>query len=61
MSNTINIQDEVDAIEAGRDAKAITPEHRAWMNAQIQRTLDKKARGEANYSPLEDVRKEFGF
>ncbi len=38
-----------------------TPEHRAWMNNQIQTTLDKKQRGELKYTPLEDVRKEFGF
>lgn len=39
----------------------ITPEHRAWMNAQIRETLAKKARGEATYTPLDQVRKEFGL
>lgn len=57
----MNIRDEVKTIEKGTAEKAISPEHRAWMNAQIQKTMDKKARGEANYTPLETVRKEFGF
>lgn len=39
----------------------ITPEHRAWMNAKIEATLEKKARGELSYTPLDDVRREFGL
>lgn len=57
----MSIEDAVKDIEAGSEEHTISPEHRAWMNAQIQDTLDKKARGELNYTSLSDVRKEFGF
>lgn len=39
----------------------ITPEHRAWMDAQIETTLAKKASGEMGYHSLDDVMREFGF
>ncbi len=31
------------------------------MNAQIEETLAKKARGEIEYTPLDQVRREFGL
>lgn len=43
------------------DGQLITPEHRAWMNEQIKATLAKKARGETKYTPLDQVRREFGL
>lgn len=39
----------------------ITPEHRAWMNAQIRATLEKKARGKMTYTPLDEIRRKFGL
>ena len=36
-------------------------EHEAWLKAQIEEAMAKKARGEANYTPLDEVRKEFGL
>ncbi len=63
MTDTKHIQDAdletfLKPVEQGEQP---SPEHRSWMNEQIQNTLDKKARGEMNYTPLEEVRKEFGF
>ena len=43
------------------DTKPVAPEHRAWMNAQIRETLEKKKRGEMNYTPLDQVRRTFGL
>ena len=43
------------------DDQPITDEHRAWMNAQIKGTLEKKKRGEMNYTPLDQARREFGL
>ncbi|MEX6507681.1 hypothetical protein [Jiella sp. M17.18] len=37
----------------------VTPEHRAWMNEQIDRTLAKKAQGEMTYTSLDQVRRTF--
>ncbi|MBL4619258.1 MAG: hypothetical protein JKX88_04070 [Marinicaulis sp.] len=61
MSTTTDIDTELEAYLAPTSEDQITPEHRAWMNAEIQKTMDKKARGEANYTPLETVRAEFGL
>ena len=38
-----------------------TSEHRAWMNAEVRTTLDRKERGEITYHSLDDVRREFGL
>lgn len=43
------------------DGQPITAEHRVWMNEQIRATLEKKARGEMGYTPLDEVRREFGL
>ncbi len=43
------------------DGGEISPQHRTWMNEQISATLAKKARGEMNYTSLDDVRREFGI
>jgi hypothetical protein len=43
------------------DAEPITPEHRAWMNAEIEKTLAKMDAGETTYHSLDDVMREFGF
>ena len=51
----------LDTLLAPSSGETITPEHQAWMNAQISGTLAKKARGEATYTPLEQVRKDFGL
>jgi len=51
----------LDTLLAPSSGETITPGHRAWMNAQISETLAKKARGEATYTPLEKVRKDFGL
>ena len=44
----------------GSDAD-ITPEHRAWMNAEIRETLAKMDSGEMTYRSLDEVMREFGF
>jgi len=43
------------------DGQQTPPEHRAWMNEQIEATLSKKARGDMDYTSLDDARREFGF
>ena len=35
--------------------------HDAWVRRQIQKTLDKKARGEMIYHSLDEVADELGF
>jgi hypothetical protein len=47
-------------LEPVRD-EDITPEHRAWMNAQIRDALDRKKSGQATFKSLADVRREFEF
>tara|TARA_R110000751_G_scaffold270143_1_gene369877 strand:+ start:409 stop:585 length:177 start_codon:yes stop_codon:yes gene_type:complete len=39
----------------------ITPEHRAWMNARIEETLEKKRKGELTFRALDEVRRDYGF
>lgn len=39
----------------------ISPEHRDWMNVQIQQALDHKRGGKATYKTLEETRRKFGF
>lgn len=51
----------LDQLLSPDDGQPITPEHRAWMNDQIKQTLAKKERGEMNYTPLDEVRREFGL
>jgi len=41
------------------NAEPIAPDHREWMNAQIKATLERKERGEMNYTPLNQVRRAF--
>ena len=43
------------------DGLAIQPEHRAWMNAEIQKTLEKKNSCRSNYVSLDEVRRRFGL
>ncbi len=38
-----------------------SPEHRAWITAQIKKTLAKKATGKMTYRSLDEVMREFGF
>lgn len=47
-------------LRPSKDTVSIDPAHRAWMDAEIRKTLAKKARGEMKYTPADDVRKEFG-
>ncbi len=58
--DTIDQQTPRTLLSSGDD-HSITPEHRAWMNTEIRATLEKKARGELSYKPLEQVRREFGL
>lgn len=39
----------------------ITPSHRAWMNAQIEKALGYKWSGKASYKTLDQTRRKFGF
>ncbi len=39
----------------------VTPEHRAWMNEQIERALQHKRSGKATYKSLDEVRQKFGL
>ncbi len=39
----------------------ITPEHRAWMDKQVEATLAKKKAGTMTYRSLDDVMRKFGF
>ncbi|MEL6664208.1 MAG: hypothetical protein AAFR33_14525 [Pseudomonadota bacterium] len=39
----------------------IDPEHRAWIDDEIAKTLEKKRRGELGYTPLDEARKRFGL
>ncbi len=39
----------------------ITPEHRAWMDDQIRKTLAKKQAGTVTYRSLDAVMRKFGF
>jgi len=54
-----NLKEKVD-LEPVLDGD-ITPEHRAWMNAQVQSALDYKRSGKATYKTLDEVRLKFGF
>jgi hypothetical protein len=47
-----------DFVSSGAD-QPITAKHRAWMNAKIKGTLEKKKCGEMNYIPLDQIRREF--
>lgn len=38
-----------------------SPEHDAWMKAQIEKTLAKKKAGDMTFHNLDDVMREFGF
>ena len=38
-----------------------TPGHNEWFSGKVRKALAKKARGESNYTPLSEVRKEFGL
>lgn len=51
----------LDQLLSSGDGQPVTPEHRAWMNAQIRATLAKKERGEMNYTPLDEVRRKLGL
>jgi hypothetical protein len=51
----------LDQLLSSGDGQPITPEHRAWMNEQIQNALDHKRSGKATYSSLDDVRRKFGM
>ncbi len=38
-----------------------SPEHDAWMKAQIQKTLAKKQAGKMSFRSLDEVMRKFGF
>ena len=38
----------------------VTPEHRAWMNDQIEQALELKLSGKATYKTTEETRRKFG-
>lgn len=38
-----------------------TPEHDAWVKAEIERRMAKKAKGDMAYRSLDDVMADFGF
>lgn len=62
MSNTTNIDPAVEKyLKPLGPGEEISPEHRSWMDAQIRERMGKKARGEANYTPLEEVRVKLGL
>ena len=46
-------------IEAAKAPVHITPEHGAWMKAEIQQPLDQDKAGELAQIPFEDVVAEF--
>ena len=58
MTNTNTTSPEAPALQ---HEDGVTPEHRAWMNAEIRNTLVKKQRGELTYHPLDEVMREFGL
>ncbi len=39
----------------------VTPEHRAWMNAQIRLAVKRKRDGTASYKSLDEIRQKYGF
>jgi hypothetical protein len=39
----------------------VTPEHRQWMNDQIEQALERKRTGRASFKTLEETRRKFGF
>ena len=51
----------MDNLLSSGDGQPIAPNHRQWMNDQINATLEKKARGEMSYTPLDQVRRNFGL
>ncbi|MEM6413830.1 MAG: hypothetical protein AAF720_04160 [Pseudomonadota bacterium] len=56
---TDNSQDEL--LRPMTPEEEIVPTHREWMDKQIRQTLDKKSSGDASYTPLDEVRRNFGF
>jgi hypothetical protein len=49
----------MDAFRALETDFAATPEHNAWLEAEIRQTLDAKAEGRMTYRPLEEVVRRF--
>ncbi|MEM7172457.1 MAG: hypothetical protein AAF530_19975 [Pseudomonadota bacterium] len=52
---------DIDDFTAPQSEGDITPEHRAWMNEQIEATLAKKKAGTMKFRSLDDVMRKFGF
>jgi hypothetical protein len=46
------------ALEPG---EIVSPEHEAWLKAEIEKTLDASKRGELRYTDYREVMKKFGF
>ena len=51
----------LDQMLAPGDDKPVTPEHRAWMNEQIEKALERKRSGKATFKSLDDVRRKYGL
>lgn len=52
--------DPLDAFRALEPDFAPTPEHDAWMQAEIRKTLKAKAEGRMTYRSLDEVARRFG-
>ncbi|MFN3608998.1 MAG: hypothetical protein ACK4Y9_08035 [Hyphomonas sp.] len=51
--------DPLDAFRALEADFTATPEHDAWLRAEIRKTLEAKAEGQMTYRSLEDVARRF--
>ncbi len=57
-----DVQDKADIDELiGVSNQPPAPDHDEWFRSKVRETLAKKAKGEVSYTPLDFVRKEFGF
>lgn len=56
-----DLKDRVDAYLAPSNDGECSPEHDAWMKAEIKKTLAKKETGTMTYRSLDAVMRDFGF
>lgn len=61
MSDTGQLDEKLESyLETVKPGEA-SPEHEAWIRAEIEKTLAKKANGQVTYHNLDEVMRKFGF
>ncbi len=61
MSDTDQLDKELEAFLATVKPGEASAEHEAWLTAQIEKTLAKKASGQTIYHDLDEVMRKFGL